>query len=223
MLAHTGAVALEQRDEGVGGRLRARVERRLRVADGNGRAVAVTLQAGKAARGLNREVGRRRVCQRPVLPPRRHRYIDERGVEDAHVVVPEPESVEVARRRGLDQHVGARDEPAQRVAVTVGGDIERDAAFAERDRGPVQRAVRRVILAVRERGAPAAGVAAGRLDPDDLGAEVGEHAPGEHGELGREVDDADACEGAGDLGRGVRHPISPAVRSPASKSSNISA
>ena len=50
----------------------------------------------------------------------------------------------------------------------------------------------------------ASGGSSGRFDLDDLGAEVGEHAPGKFGPRRREVDDADALQENG-RGTGVGH------------------
>ena len=210
MLAEAGAIALAERDDGVRRRLRPGVEGGLRVAHRQRRAVAVALQPDEAAGRLDamRSVAGA-MRERPVLPPGRDRGVDQRGVQRAHVLVAQPERCEVARRVRLDQHVAARDQRAQATAISLVLEINGDAALAEGDRRPVERVALPVGGLVEGR-ARAAGVAAGRLDRDHLGAEVRQHPPGERALHGREVDDADAVEGAG------HQPSSRAIRSPSS-------
>src|SRR4030095_2091076 len=88
------------------------------------------------------------------------------------------------------QHVGARAQALEPRAVRLLRELEAHAALV---RG-----------AVREEEAPRAGEgrepardrALRRLDADDVGAEVGEQAPGELSLLVGEIEDADSSEGA---------------------------
>ena len=81
----------------------------------------------------------------------------------------------------LDEHVGVADEVAQRRAVGVVVDVEHDAALATRPE--------------RIRGVLPDLGATGRLDLDDVGAEVGEQLADLRADaMRRQVDDAQTRE-----------------------------
>ena len=152
--------------------------------------------------GLEQEVVARPADERPGRAVAADREMDEARVERGEDVVPEPEPGEAVRSEVLDEDVGVGEESAQHVGAGGLLQVEPEAALVAVDRevvggGP---ASRRSSLA-HPRRAPAAGrVALGRLDLDDVGAEVGqEHRRVRPGEDRRAVDDADARERTGRL------------------------
>ena len=102
--------------------------------------------------------------------------------------------VEPARPHGLDHRVGSRDQLEEHRPALVGAEVEHDRSLAPADVEVHQRGA----LDDRPGHLPDV-VARGRLDLDDVGAEVGERggdrARAEH----RALDDPDAGEGSGDL------------------------
>ncbi len=144
------------------------------------RPVRLAGQVHDPAHRLDDEVVARPRGQRPVLAEAGHRGIDHPGVRrrDRRIVEPEPD--QPADLEVLHHHVRAGGERPGAGEVVRVGEVERDAALA---------AVAGVEVGRRavggERRPPAAGlVAAGRLDLDHVGAEVGEGLadprPGEH-------------------------------------------
>ena len=122
----------------------------------------------------------------------------------------QPERVELAPRRRFEQHVGARDERAEPLAVLLPG--RRSSTIERLPRLYCQKNSERsgsspVLV---ERADAARGAAAGRLDLDDVGAEPGERQPAVLRLLVGELDDADAGErtsaGHGVAGYGLRLP-----------------
>jgi hypothetical protein len=100
------------------------------------------------------------------------------------------EALERVGREVLRQHVGAAHERAQAGAIRVGAEVEHDAALALIE----QHEDDAVALVVAADQMPA-GLAAGRLDLDDVGAEPGEDlCRRRSGFVLREIDDADSLE-----------------------------
>ena len=194
VLAQPGALALAQGDADVGGGLDAGVERRLRVADGNRRAVAVALQGDQAARSLDGEVGSGAIRVRAVLAVGGDGCVDQAGELVLEVLVAEVVSGHEAGVGGLDQHVGGAEQGEEVVALGRRIGVDYDAALAEADMGPVERAVG---VGVGEGRQSTSGSAVGRLDLDHFGTQVGEDAPGHFGPRGGDVDDSDAIEQRG--------------------------
>ena len=116
----------------------------------------------------------------------------------------QPDLVELAARRRLEQDVGARDERAEALAIFRPLQVEHDRALAAVVVPEEQRAlgIRAVLV---ERADAARGAAAGRLDLDDLGAEARQRQPAVLGLLVGELDDADAGEGTPAGRRRCRH------------------
>ena len=193
MLAASAAQPLEERNARVGRGLYARVERRLRQPDRNRRTVAVALQTEQPARRLDHELGRRD-ARRSVDAEGRHRDVDELRVELGQGVAAEAERVERARVERLDEHVGAAQERPEPLPVALPERIEHDAALAERDGGPVERPVGIALAAALEGRQAARRGARGRLDLDDLGAELREHPSRQLGPRRRGIDHADPVE-----------------------------
>ena len=95
---------------------------------------------------------------------------------------------------GFDQHVGGAEQGEEIAALGRRIGVDHDAALAEADMGPVERAVG---VGIGEGRQPPGGSAVGRLDLDHLRAQVGEDAPGHLGPRGGDVDDSDAIEQRG--------------------------
>ena len=194
VLAETGALALAQRDADVGSGLDAGVERGLRVADGNRRTVAVALQGDQAASGFDGEVGGGAIGVRAVLAVGGDGCVDQAGELVLEVLVAEIVSGHEAGVGGLDQHIGGAEQGEKVIALGRRIGVDYDAALAEADMGPVERAAG---VGVGEGRQSAGGGAVGRLDLDHLRAQVGEDAPGHFGPRGGDVDDSDAIEQRG--------------------------
>ena len=151
------------------------------------RALGVAAAAGRAAPGLQRELGRGPVAPRAVLPERRDRHDHERGVAGA-----QRRDVERAGRAALDDDVRTRAE-VEHVVV---------ARFAEHD------ALRRVEELEQRPGRPGAhGFTCRRLDLDDVGTRVSEQLRAVRTrDLRRDVDDASSGQHAGMLAHAAELP-----------------
>jgi hypothetical protein len=145
---------------------------------------------------------------RPVLSERRDRAVDQRGLARTEPVPAQPEALHHAGSAVLDEDVGLEHERARRVAGRRVLEVERDRALAAIDRREV------LGVAVRDRWPLPHRVALGRLDLDDLGAEVGEqHAAERPGRHLAELDDAHALERAKGGGRHAPSCFMPIERS----------
>ena len=161
----------------------------LRHAHAQRRTVRVAGEIGEAAERRAGEVGRGEVAVGAVLPERRYRDVDERGVEHVDVVVTEAERIEVAGAERFDEEVGGCDEPSQRLAHGVRRDVERGALLVRGVELPEEAALDTGLVVVE--GADAAGRVAGDgFDLDHLRAKVGEDAPAEDAPVVGEVYDA---------------------------------
>jgi hypothetical protein len=99
----------------------------------------------------------------------------------------------------VHQHVGAGDQPAQRLGALGGLQVEHDRALVA-----VQRQVDRAHAGVLRDAVGAHQVALGPFDLDHVGAKVGQHLRGQRPEHDRgEVEHADAVQRAGRRGAGV--------------------
>ena len=81
VLAKTGAQPFVQRDGGVGGGLRARVESGLGIANGDGRTIGISLHGNEPARRLNGELAGGAASLGAGLPKGGDGRVDERGLE----------------------------------------------------------------------------------------------------------------------------------------------
>ena len=148
--------------------------------------------AHQAAHRLREEVvaGQRARLVRPG-PERRHRARHQARVGRAQRLAVQAPARHQPRPEGLDQHVGARGQPARQLEVARVAEVERERALVAVEPEVVGR------LALAPRRAPRARVVAavGALDLDHVGAEVAEQhrreRPGEHA---REVGHEDAVE-----------------------------
>ncbi len=111
---------------------------------------------------------------------------DQPRVHRLQAVVRITEAIEHAGTEVADEHVGAADQRVEGAPAERRAQIDREAALVA-----VVAAEMRAVEAAAE---AAEGVAAVRvLDLDDVGAEVGEHHPGQRpGDHGRQLDDPDA-------------------------------
>ena len=139
MLPAPTALALVERDHGVGRRLHAGVERRLRIANRHGRAVGVALQAEQPAGGFECEFRSRAARLGSALAIRSHGDVDQPRVQLAQPLVTETTGLHHPRVERFDQDVRGGDEPPQPSPVVPVTQVEHDAALAQRHGGPVQR------------------------------------------------------------------------------------
>ena len=160
-------------------------------ADADARPVRLARDADQAGERLHQRVVARLVGERPRLPERAHRAVDEPLVSRSQRLAAEPEALGGARAQRLHEHVGSVDEPQQRLTALLVLEVER-----ERPLGAVGREEHHAP-ALEEARPPRAGlVAPGRmLHLHHVGAEAAEDlGAGGAGERGRDVDDPDAGE-----------------------------
>ena len=169
-----------------------------------GRALGVAGQAHQPRDGLDHEVVAGQVASAGSAAEAADRGVDDAGVVGADAVVVEPEPRQAPRLEVLDEDVGPPGELAGRRPVVVVLEVQRHRALVAVDPEVVRRD------AVAHRRAPRPGVvAAGRLDLDHLGAEVGEeHRRVGAGEDPGEVGDEEPGERTGP----VRHGGPPLTR-----------
>ena len=155
----------------------------------------------------------RLVPVRPRLPVPGYAHHDETGIDLAQVLVAEAPPLQGARPEVLDDHVGARDEPAGELLPLLLPQVQGDGLLVAGDDGPPEGAPLLTVPAPYPHG-----VAFARwLDLDDLGAEVGEELAAERaGEQAAHLDHAHAFEGT----RPVAHPqpFMSSFRAPMTKS-----
>ena len=144
-------------------------------------------------RRLHQRVVARLGGERPVAPEGADRRVDEPRVARPERLRPEAEPLGRAGAQALHRHVRAVGEPQQRLEPLRRLQVERERALA-RVRGEEHDAA-----ALEEPRAPVARLvaAAGMLDLDDVGAQRAEDlGGGRPGERARQVEHADAGEGA---------------------------
>ena len=105
-----------------------------------------------------------------------------------------------AGRGGFDDEVGLINEFEEELASARLAQIERRAALGVVEGPPEERALRVRFVVIEGRAPARAGGLAGRLKLDHVGAQLGEHAPGQHAELVGQVEHA---EGRKRSARGV--------------------
>ena len=129
------------------------------------------------------DVVARGLRHRAVLAPAGHAAVDELRVPGEAVVGTEPEPLGDAGAVALDQRVGLLDEPQHRLDAV--GVLQVD---ADRAPAPVQRLEVRLV---ERRGVDLLGA----VDPDDVGAHVGEQHPRERPRADPgQLDDLDALQ-----------------------------
>ncbi len=154
--------------------------------------VVAAIHHDAAEREMN-QVRRLEIRPRTVIAERRHARMDQRGEFLRDRILAHAELVELALRRGFEQDVGARDERAEAVVVLLLLEIEHERFLAAVVIPEEERALGTFLVFV-ERPDLARGVAAGRLDLDDLGAQPRERQPAVLRLLVGELDDANAGE-----------------------------
>ena len=149
-------------------------------------------QAGPAEHAAHREqrpVGRDPVAVGPGLAEVGDREHDQGGVPGADALGAEAERRERTGPGRLDPDVGAVQQAEQPLATVLAARVDDDAALAGVLHGVAQAdALVQRLAAARRR-------AAGRLDPDDVRAEVGEDPPAHLAGAVGHLDDANAVEG----------------------------
>ena len=157
-----------------------------------GEAVLVDLGGDDAGPGVEGHAVGREVLVGPGHPVAGDGAEDEPGVDGLQVVVAHAPSGQAAGAHGLDHHVGGGGQRLEGGHVLVGAQVHDDAALA-----PVDVEVHEGDALDDGPGHLADVVAGGRLDLDDLGAQVDErHGDGGRPE-GRALEDADPVEGGG--------------------------
>ena len=174
-LASVAALALEQREQnphhGVGGGRVIRLQPEPLERSFTGKAVGEHHSAG----GLRDEVGRPKARVGPAEAERRDADDDQSWVGCARRFPVEPMGQRLMRRRGIEPHVGARDQLAQALAVGAPLCIDDHALLA----GVVELEKQTVLRVGREeRRNPASRRSFWRLDLPHLRAEVREQPAG---------------------------------------------
>ena len=194
MLPQARTLAFVERDDRVRGGLRGAMERRLRVSDRYRRAIAVALESQEPGRRLHGQIGGRRRRMRARLPERGDRDVEQARVDRAQCFVSQAEAIHVPGLGGLHHDVRTRDQLLQSLAIVGVIDVEYDAALSQRHRGPEQRSVGGVFATGDERGHPSRRRAPGRLDLDDLRAEVRQDATRQLAPGRGEIDHTDTVQ-----------------------------
>ena len=96
-----------------------------------------------------------------------------------------------AGRGRFDDEVGLIDELEEEFAPARRAQVERRAAFGVVEGPPEERAFGVRFVVIEGRAPARAGGLAGRLELDHVGAQLGEHAPGQHAELVGQVEHAE--------------------------------
>ncbi len=128
-------------------------------------------------------------CVGAVLAPARHAAVDQSGVPSQHDVGPEPEPLHHARTEPLDEAVGLLGQGQDRLDPVGVLEVDADGAPAS------------VVDVGGRGGRVAAGDVLRPVDPDHVGAHVGQHHGGEGPRADpRQLDDLQAREGSGHAG-----------------------
>ena len=189
VLALAGVLAFAECDQrGLGG-LGTGMQGGLGEADPQGCAVAVADDRHLAGGGDDSEVAVEVAGLGTVVPESADRDVDERRVGLGELVVAESERGEDAGAFGLDENVGGGGELPEPIAAYLGIEVGGHRALVARVGPPGERVVE--VFAVAGEGTEASRtVALGRLDGDDIGAEVGEDHAGDQASFIGEVEDS---------------------------------
>ena len=202
VLPAAGAQSLAVGDQGRARGLCAAVQEGLRDGVAQRRAVVVAGHRHRPGRRHHRQVGGGVAGLRPVLPEGADRDVDESGVELLQRLVAEAQRGHVPGVGRLDEEVGARHQPLQIVATLLALEVEHDGALVARVGGPVERALR-PLLVTRERADAPRAVAVWRLDRDHVGAQIGEYLSADHPSLVGQVENSVRAQHRQDSPRSV--------------------
>ena len=155
----------------------------------NRRGIGIAGDVHGSGSGGDDEVRREVARLRAVLTKRRDGDVDQRGVDLGEVVVPKTAGGHRAGLIGFDEDVGGGGEAAQVRLSFWGVEVELDAAPVAGVSGPVE-GLLTLGGAVEERWGLAGRGAAGRLDQNHIGAQVGEDVAAEQPALIGEVEHA---------------------------------
>ena len=209
LLAAAGRLAIVMRDERAGGRVHPRPHRRLGKRDAQGRAARLADQRHEPAHGHRDEVRAAVAGVRPGLPEGRDRREDQPGVRLAQRSVAKLPRVQVAGGKRLDENVRTLRQAAQEVPPPRGVDGEGDPPLAGVVGKPGEVVGRIGIIPAEDAHAPSR-VPLGRLDLDDVRAEVPEDAAAQPAGAIGEIEDAVRGQRppvAGSFPGGPRRPV----------------
>ncbi len=147
------------------------------------------------------EVGALEVLPRPVIAKRRHPRGDELRKTRVERRVVEPQHLVERAAARVEQDVGAAEQAEHLVAAGRGFEVEHH-RFLVAVVVPEEQRAFEPRLVLEERPDPPCGIAFGRFDLDDLGAEPGEQQPGILGAL---VGDLDHPQPGEHSGAGIAH------------------
>ena len=148
----------------------------------------------RPAHRVEREVGPLVVAVRAVLPEVRQRGQHDTRIDRAQRLVAQTEALHRPRQEALDDRVGGRSEVERLRPTGLGLEIEHDAALVRVEEQEQPRPLQPRLVVVERRQQPR-GVAARRLDLNDVGPVVGQQPGRERpgGEL-RQVDHGHVVE-----------------------------
>ena len=156
--------------------------------------VVVAAAPDRTAAGQDGEVGGRFARARIVSTERGNRHPDQLGPLAPQARVVETEGRQPPGVVALEHDVGPTDQPPQPVAHRPHREVERHSALRGLVVPPPQAALGPRLVA-GERPVASGRRALGRLDQDDVGAQLGQQLAGEGGPLAGQLHDPDAFEG----------------------------
>ena len=174
MLANAIADGAEKRHQRPDSSFRSAVQPGLRDGEAKRRAVVVAGHEHRSGGGVEGQVAGGPVGLRAGLPERRYGNDHERRIDGAQRVIAQPQAVEVAGVKGLEEDVGRAGEGEQLFTPLAGFEVKGDRALVPVDPPPRQAGVR-PLLAVCERTGVTERRPARRLHHDHVRTKVAEN------------------------------------------------
>ena len=191
VLAAPGSGAVVVRDHRADDRLRGSLGVALRGGGSDWRAAGRAAERGEAAHRRADQIRRPPVRVGAVLPEGGDRGHHQPRIAGADRLPAQADRSQRAGRRRFDDEVGLIDEFEEELAPARLAQIERRAALGVVECPPEERAFGVRFVVVEGRAPARAGGLAGRLELDHVGAQLGEHAPGQHAEFVGQVEHAE--------------------------------
>ena len=180
MLANAIADGAEKRHQRPDSSFRSAVQPRLRDGEAKRCAVVVAGHEHRSGGGVEGQVAGGPVGLRAGLPERRYGNDHERRIDGAQRGIAQPQAVEVAGVKGLEEDVGRAGEGEQLFTPLAGFEVKGDCALVPVDSPPRQAGVR-PLLAVCERPGLAKRCASQRLHHDHVRTKVAKNLSAEQG------------------------------------------